>query len=358
MPELQNIEGVEVFAVGEWNGDKYTEKDLDIMVKAFNETSKSWRPPLKLGHDANQTILQQDGLPAAGWISNLRRIGQKLVADLVDIPKKVFEVIKNKAYDTVSAEIHWNAEVDGNPYKRVLSAVALLGADLPAVTNLQRISDRFSFKGETRYYTLKLNQNSNNKGAEMPEENKEKMEKALENEQGTVEALKAQVASLKAECEKLKKALEKKNEKEEEMKEAEAKKENTEHVAEVKKLSEDNEALRKQIKEKDIEASVASLLSEQLITKAMKPYVKELLDDEKKSYSIKIEKEEKEFSKEGLLKEILQLKKAAEVNLDENSEAGKKNAEDEKDLIEKVSAYAKEKGLTFGQATKAMLKKS
>jgi len=96
--ELKSVEGVEVFSAGKWNGDIYTIEDLDIMVQAFDETRGGIQPHIKLGHDDGQKIIQTDGLPAAGWIGNLYRSGEKLYADFVDIPKKVFQLIENKAY--------------------------------------------------------------------------------------------------------------------------------------------------------------------------------------------------------------------------------------------------------------------
>lgn len=366
MPHLKTIDGVEVFAVGEWNGDNYTTEDLDIMVDAFQETSETFTPPLKFGHDDNQTILQQDGLPAAGWISNLRRMGEKLIADFVDIPKQVFELIKNKAYDTVSAEIFWDAKVNGVSYKRVLSAVALLGADVPAVTNLQRIRDRFKLKGSVKRYDLKqkafmieldaslLKQYSGKKGAAMPEENDE-LTKKLEDGDGQIEALKAQVTTLKAELEALKKAA-KKTQEEEEPEQVEEKKENTKKDGEIKKLNSKVDALNAQLKDQGIDKAVDQLHSEKLITKSMKPFVKQLLGEELKTYSFKVGEEDKEFSKEGLLREVLKLHTIAEkVNLKESSEATK-TAKDAQALDTKINAYAKEHKVTYGAAYKAVHK--
>jgi len=111
---LHSINGVEVFASGKWNGDHYTNEDLDEMVKAFNDTGHKIKPFLKLGHNDEQKLLATDGLPSAGWVSNLRRIGDKLVADFVDIPKKIFELISNKAFRKVSSEIFMSSIHSGS----------------------------------------------------------------------------------------------------------------------------------------------------------------------------------------------------------------------------------------------------
>jgi len=128
----------EIFATGVWNGDRYTEEDIEEMIKAFNELKKKRDIPLKLGHTDKQRILQKEGLAAAGWIKELKKKGNKLVAKIVNIPKKIKELIEKKLYKNVSAEIWWNYKDrnTGKVYPRVLTGVALLGADIPAVGGL------------------------------------------------------------------------------------------------------------------------------------------------------------------------------------------------------------------------------
>lgn len=125
---MADIRGVEIFRSGKWNGDSYSNADLDEMVAAFPRVG--FDPPVKLGHD--KTV----GGRAFGWVRNLRRIGDKLVADLHDVPAEVFRVIKQRGLDTVSSEIFWNFKRGGALYRRVLKGVALLGAEIPAVAGL------------------------------------------------------------------------------------------------------------------------------------------------------------------------------------------------------------------------------
>ncbi|MEK7139514.1 MAG: hypothetical protein AAB817_02335, partial [Patescibacteria group bacterium] len=68
--ETFDISGVEVFAAGEWNEDKYTTQDLDELVTAFHVTKDLAKPYIKLGHSDKQALLAEDELPAAGWITN------------------------------------------------------------------------------------------------------------------------------------------------------------------------------------------------------------------------------------------------------------------------------------------------
>jgi len=123
------IKGVEIFDIGQHNGDDFTEADLDTMVEAFKELD--YRPALKIGHSQDQV-----GSPAFGYVTNLRRIGSKLVADFESMHDTVVEAIRKQLYDRVSSEIYFNLQRAGKTFKRALKAVALLGAEVPAVAKL------------------------------------------------------------------------------------------------------------------------------------------------------------------------------------------------------------------------------
>jgi len=123
------IKDVEIFGVGTHNGDKYSEADLDKMVTAFGELD--YRPAIKIGHTRDKP-----GAPAYGWVQNLRRAGSKLIADFTDMHDSVVDAVRKKLYDNVSAEIYFNLKRGGKSFDRALKAVALLGAEVPAVANL------------------------------------------------------------------------------------------------------------------------------------------------------------------------------------------------------------------------------
>lgn len=136
---MNKIENAEIFRTGVWKGKLFTEADLDEMVRNYHQFKDGWfRPAVKGGHDSTP------GLPALGYVSNLRRIGSKLMADLVDLPHTLYEAIKGKRYDRVSAEIIPNLEKNGRTYGKVLSALAILGHELPEVTGLRPLRECFS----------------------------------------------------------------------------------------------------------------------------------------------------------------------------------------------------------------------
>tara|TARA_Y100001937_G_C7126218_1_gene335063 strand:+ start:272 stop:1759 length:1488 start_codon:yes stop_codon:yes gene_type:complete len=136
-----NINGVEIFSTGVWNGDKYTKKDLEGMITNFDKTG--FEPPLKLGHNEEQPEMK-DGEPALGYVDKIYMNGNKLLADFKELPKKVYEAMKRGNYKRVSSEIYWNYKNNGSVLDRVLKAVALLGSEIPAVTNLEAIEGLYS----------------------------------------------------------------------------------------------------------------------------------------------------------------------------------------------------------------------
>jgi len=142
------IKGVEIFKTGTHNGDVYTEKDLDDMVEAFGVLD--YRPAIKIGHSKDTP-----GAPAYGWVQNVTRDGDKLRADFTDMHDSVVEAIRNKNYDRCSSEIYFNLKRGGKDYRRALKAVALLGAEVPAVAGLTPLHKmEFAAEGFERVGTL------------------------------------------------------------------------------------------------------------------------------------------------------------------------------------------------------------
>ncbi len=156
---------VEIFSAGTWNGDDYTVADLHDMVKNFDLLKNEIKPPVKLGHnDDGLNTIVTDGQPAYGWVKALKVVGVKLMATITQVPEVLKKAIKAGRYKRVSSEVYWNLKKKtGELYRRVLGAVAFLGSDAPAVTNLADLEALFtrstgaaasgSFE-RTRHYTF------------------------------------------------------------------------------------------------------------------------------------------------------------------------------------------------------------
>ena len=340
------IKGVEVFSVGKWNGNTFQQADLDKMVEAFNKTQANVRPFLKLGHAEEQKLLQAEGLPAAGWVGNLYRKGDKLLADFVDIPKKISELIFKKAYRKVSIELFRNVEILEEKFDFLIGAVALLGAETPGVMNLNDILAQYKLKGydSLEQYThecgdLVVKRNFTNHGGQMDKD----------------------LIAAKAEVENLKKDLEK------------AKKESEKFQADLKNKDQANEDLQEKIKQANekytnaaaelkkakIEGQVAELEKEGLITPAMKPFAAQILDEDCEKFTIKKDKEEKEATRFEVVKHLFSLAKGADVNLEEDSDDtdGLAHKKDYDKIDAEIDKYAKENKVSYGEAYSVVTEK-
>lgn len=152
----------EIFSAGTWNGETFTAEDLAEIADNFRRLQAHLQPPLKFGHDEGQTLLgQADGDPALGWVEALQVDGDRLVATFAGVPPVVEEAIRAGRYRKVSAELYLDVRHRGRRLGKALKAVALLGADLPAVTNLQDLGSYLTQapppegpSGEVRAFTL------------------------------------------------------------------------------------------------------------------------------------------------------------------------------------------------------------
>jgi hypothetical protein len=95
-------------------------------------------PPVVVGHEEEQELLSNTGIPAAGYVIGLRRKGRQLFADLSQIFPDIAKLIEAGAYKHVSAEIYpKDRPPEGVPAVGcMLRRVALLGGQLPHIKSL------------------------------------------------------------------------------------------------------------------------------------------------------------------------------------------------------------------------------
>jgi hypothetical protein len=135
---------VELFAPGKWNGMTFDVSDLKEMAKNFNTLKSVHFAPVKLGHNEEQEITE--GLPALGeisdvWFADKGKDGKpKLMGKLTGLPDIVFRAIGKKRYNKLSIELDRSVNYKGQFMKYVLTAVALLGANIPAVNTLSDLN--------------------------------------------------------------------------------------------------------------------------------------------------------------------------------------------------------------------------
>jgi cation transport regulator len=146
------LKDVEIFSTGTWAGETFNEADLDELVTNFHKLKDKIKPPLKIAH--KNAMHKQDGQPALGWATEIKRVGQKLLATFTDVPEMIRTALEKRLYKRVSSEIYNNLSLGGEKYKRALAGVGLLGADIPEVKNLRDIEIFFTDQGEIKRYDL------------------------------------------------------------------------------------------------------------------------------------------------------------------------------------------------------------
>lgn len=150
--ELAELQDIEIFEAGTYRGKAYTEEDLARMVRNFEKHGPAIKPVAVVGHSEDQKLLQDSGIPAAGWMTTLKQAGKKLLASFRDVPKVIADLVNRKAYGRISSEIYNDYEGDGLAIRRV----ALLGGEIPEVKTLQDVLALYADnpKGETTWVTL------------------------------------------------------------------------------------------------------------------------------------------------------------------------------------------------------------
>lgn len=249
---MSNELNVEIFAVGTWNGMAFSKEDLNLIAFAFDKLKERHQVPLKMGHNDEQPFT--DGQPALGWVADVWVVDDKLMAKFIDVPDVVYEAFNAKLYKNVSIELDMGVEHKGEYYTWVLSGVALLGADIPAVNTLADLQAYMSKDVEPLTFKKRM--------AFTAIENKPKPQrrKSMSGEdEVTIESLKKELAAQKAETEK---AL---------MAKMAAEKKEIEDRAKFKAM-EEVEKNRKQIEERDL---LSAKLEAMVVEKQIAPFTRD-----------------------------------------------------------------------------------
>lgn len=145
---------------------RFSEADLDAIATSYNP--KNREAPLVFGHPAVSD-------PAFGWVKSVQREGEKLFAQIAQIPDEVRKLVQDGRYRYVSMSLM--------PDRKTLRHVGLLGAAVPAIDGLGPVS----LSGDNDAITINFSI-----GGDMP----------------TIEELQSRVTALEAERDDLKGKLE------------------------------------------------------------------------------------------------------------------------------------------------------
>lgn len=335
---MAELKGVEIFGEGTWNGNDITGDMLTNIVAAFNATKDFVKPVLKLGHNNSQELLQKDGLPAAGWVSNVYIRGKKLLADFIDIPDKIYELIKRKAYRKVSVEIFSGYSFDGKIYPNLLGAVALLGADLPAVMTLSDILDRY--KLEAKNFTNDLNSNTIDIKIFTNDLEEPQMSEKKDGQDSRFEDLEGKLTTFQAQFD-----LEKK-------KNDDLEKKFTSYRDEAeKKIS----TLESQKTETEIEKFALNLEKKNLTSPSMLPYIKAILTVNRTDFAVGSDK----LSTQDVIEKLLTLaKEVFAINKEETSQDLEPAEKDRISAAEKkIDEYMAANKVSYSIAYRAVMRK-
>lgn len=154
------MKGVEIFKVGKWRdslGRPVTADNalVDQIVENFGSLNSvpGFNVPIKLGHN------DRVGEPAYGWVSDLSNNDGVLTAEFEDVDPAIVDAIRKRSYNAVSIELAPRVEFDGKTFRNVLSGVALLGAEWPAVKGLKPLSaSKFAMFAAEANETIRLGQ--------------------------------------------------------------------------------------------------------------------------------------------------------------------------------------------------------
>ena len=147
-PELVTVEAVTILSTGTYSlglnyvedglGTTFTESDLASAVAAQDDPQVR-TPILKLGHGEGLV----PGLPAFGQLADLRlsEDGQSLLCDLTGVPRWLAEVMPT-AWPSRSIE-GCELKTDTREHRFVVTALSLLGIEMPGVTRLPELEAWF-----------------------------------------------------------------------------------------------------------------------------------------------------------------------------------------------------------------------
>lgn len=206
------LDNVEILASGTWPGSSTIELDNDDLqgiVDSFNALGLSGRLPLKLGHEGPDVRNDPTTQFALGWVKRIWVEGSVLKAAF-DMPKKVYDAVKDGYLKFVSVELKKNVEVGNRRIPWLLDAVALLGSDHPAVGILKDLQSlTFRVRPSLRkgaVVTFALGSREHKSAHEEPEMDKAELDKAVKEAVNlALKPVNDQLETAKKENEELKK---------------------------------------------------------------------------------------------------------------------------------------------------------
>lgn len=165
---------IEIFKTGQHTSSDgrvidYKIEDLQDIANVYNDKTKllsSFKAPLVLGHP-------KDDEPALGWVDSLEVIGEKLIANIDNVPNETKALLDKGYFKKVSISLYAD---------RMLKHIGLLGAVTPAVKGLQNIQAENNYIEFTSVKSVESSQaTNNNEEYRLIEENCNKLESKIQD---------------------------------------------------------------------------------------------------------------------------------------------------------------------------------
>ena len=209
--ETIDLKDVEIFSTGVWEGtgskpggDNITTDYLDSIVDSYNKIGDKVKPRMRLTHDGKRSE-GITGVASIGWLKNIRRKGDKLITDILEVPKKIKDLIDVKAIGRFSPGVWRKMNYNGTDYNNVLDHLSLEGGTIVADMDLDGfITDMYEKNDDIINYTKKKDdsmEDDKKKIQELEDKIKE-FEKKISDDKDDDSALMKENAELRAKVEK------------------------------------------------------------------------------------------------------------------------------------------------------------
>ena len=146
--KTMTVDDVEILRTGKWNGLTWTKKDIDHVINNFEK--KIAKVGIKVTEDGTHKgkPMVLPGGASLGWADQLKRVGDRLVARFVNVPKKIANLWKSGALaeKSIEGKNHFFTG-DGVDRGRTLTGMLLFGnASIPAVHGLSDLVTLYQLK--------------------------------------------------------------------------------------------------------------------------------------------------------------------------------------------------------------------
>lgn len=133
------IRRLQVFESGKHRGRRYSDADLDAMIRNFKRNQKKMPVPLVVGH--KEEDFDDTAILAHGWMTNLYRKGKKLYGDFDNVSPQAAEWIRDHRLRNISPEIYDKPPDGTDGEGRMTRRVSMLGGEQPQVKGMEGLQN-------------------------------------------------------------------------------------------------------------------------------------------------------------------------------------------------------------------------